>query len=426
MRLSSVATLVLLAVHAMGCTGLSATRPARNGAHEEMRRALLEDMRYGRLDGDAVADLARTVAEREISKAKGVDAVQRVQQARACARELEDVLQQRSEGADKAAPLAAMALLLVDRGDPDAWRSHLTSVDPDWRAVAVRTLTTSEHGEPRRRAMLDHDQQVRRAAVQAAEKAMDPADRGGLVDVARNDPDDLARVTAVRALGWVATEQDVQAMRDLWPLAPAPVQQALVSAWAFPGTMERGGLRQVLWVAETHTGTPAIIAGGILLRLGGETRGAGLAALRKAVQDGVARDRAFAIAMAPIQEPGWVEVLEKLGEEAEPSVRVAALEKLASYPKTAAAAREKLGRLAVSDRPGSAEARQAMARVGDRRVLRLLLQDAKSPKRPVRESAMRSFLALEDVARAAFFLADPDAGVRMGTACSLLSASSRW
>jgi hypothetical protein len=39
---------------------------------------------------------------------------------------------------------------------------------------------------------------------------------------------------------------------------------------------------------------------------------------------------------------------------------------------------------------------------------------------------MRSFLALEDVARAAFFLSDPDAGVRMGTACSLLSASSRW
>jgi len=39
---------------------------------------MLEDMRYGRLDRDAVADLARTVAEREISEAKGVEAVQRV------------------------------------------------------------------------------------------------------------------------------------------------------------------------------------------------------------------------------------------------------------------------------------------------------------------------------------------------------------
>lgn len=426
MRLSHVVTILFLGLQGLACSGLSSVGPARGGEHDALRSAMLDDMRHGRLDRDAVARLARIVAEREVEKARGTEAVQRVQQARPCARELEDVLEDRAEGDDAAAPLAAMALLLVERGSPKKWRSHLDSKDPDWRAVAVLTLTSPELGDSRRSAMLDHDQQVRRAAVQASERAMDPSDRDLLLDAARKDPDSLVRTTAVRALGWVATETDVQAMRDMWGMAPGPVRQSLVAAWAFPGTLELGGQRQVLWVAETQSGSPSIIAGGILMRLGGEHRGAGLAALHKGMKDGAARDRAFAIAMAPLTEPGFMELVEKLAEDGDPVVKVAALTKLSVHPKAGASAREKLGHLAVSDEPGAMEARTAMAAIGDRRVTRLLLNQAKSPKRSERESAMRSFVALDDVARAAFFLADPDPSLRMSTACGLLSASSRW
>ncbi len=426
MRLSHVVTILFLGLQGLACTNLSSVGPARGGEHEALRSAMLDDMRYGRLDRDAVARLARIVAEREVEKAQGAEAVQRVQQARPCARELEDVLEDRADGDDAAAPLAAMALLLVERGSPKKWRSHLDSKDPDWRAVAVRTLTTPEFGDPRRSAMLDHDQQVRRAAVQASEQAMDASDRAMLLDAARKDPDSLVRTTAVRALGWVATEQDVQAMRDMWGTSPRAVQQSLVAAWAFPGTLELGGQRQVLWVAETQSGAPSIIAGGILMRLGGEHRGAGLAALHKGMKDGAARDRAFAIAMAPLTEPGFLELVETLAEDGDPAVKVAALTKLSAHPKTGASAREKLGHLAVSDEPGAMEARTAMAAIGDARVTRLLLKQAKSPKRSEREAAMRSFVALQDVARAAFFLADPDPSLRMSTACGLLVASSGW
>lgn len=423
MRLTPLLFVGFLALQMLACTGLSATGPARRGEHEALRRALLDDLREGRLSRDAVRDLAEVVAEREVSEASGPAAVARVQQVGLCARALEDVLDQRAEKSDRAAPLAAMNLLQVDLGDPDTWRERLDDKDPDWRAVAVRTLVDSEHGKQRRAAMLDLDERVRKAAVQAAEEAMDKADRLVLLDVSRHDPNQLVRVTAIRGLGWVASEQDVLAMRDMWATAPSPVQQALVAAWSFPGTLEAGGRRELTWVAETQSGAPAIIAGGILMRLGDPTRGTGIAALRSGMQNGVARDRALAIAMVPLGEPGIRELLEKLSKEAEPKVRVAALAKLAESSEDAS---KRLGQIAASREPGADDAREAMARIGDRRVIKLLLEDAKSPNRQRRRAALQGFLALDEAARAAFFMADPDPGLRTAAACGILAASARW
>ncbi len=386
-----------------------------------MRQALREDYRKGRLSPAAVQDLARVVGERELHQAEGKTGIQRVQQVGLCARELEDSLKKRAALHDAAAPWAALALLEVDRGDPATWRQLADSSDDGWRAVGVRTLDHRRYGGKRRAAMLDPDERVRRSAVLAALEARDTADRDMLLDVARNDPSRLVRVTAIRALGWVAIESDVLAMRDLWATAPQPVRQALVAAWSFPGTLERGGQRELIWVAETHAGTPSVMAGGILMRLGGQTRGIGVAALRKGMQAGIARDRAFAISMVPLSEPGILDLVKKLAEEAEPQVRVAALSKLATHPETGAEARKKLGEIAASDEPTADKAQQAMARLGDRRVLRLLLNKAKSSDLRIRQSALRGLLALGDTQRAAFFMADPNAALRTRAACELLA-----
>ncbi|MCU0694465.1 MAG: hypothetical protein MUF54_24035 [Polyangiaceae bacterium] len=261
-----------------------------------------------------------------------------------------------------------------------------------------------------------------RASAEASERDDVPA----LLDAARLDPNPLVRVTAVRALGGLPSKQVVLGLRDLWPAAADSARQAIVAAWSFPGMLEAGGRRELIWVAESEQGTPAIIAGGILIRVGGGARGPGLAALKKGMQTAVSRDRALATSMAPLDSPGFREVVKQAALELDPKVRVAALARLARDPAERNDALQSLGQLAVSDRPGADWAREAMARAGDLRVTRLLMQDGKSPVPAKRRQAATSLLALGDVARAAFFLADGDVSVRTQTACEILAASARW
>ncbi|MCU0694464.1 MAG: hypothetical protein MUF54_24030 [Polyangiaceae bacterium] len=118
MRLQAAVLSVLVASQSLACAGLSSRGPAREGDTAQLRKALESDFRHGKLDRDSVKDLAQIMAEREARVAKGPQALQRVQQVRLCARELEDVLEQRAEQQDEAAAAAAMALLLVGLGEP--------------------------------------------------------------------------------------------------------------------------------------------------------------------------------------------------------------------------------------------------------------------------------------------------------------------
>lgn len=387
-----------------------------------MRAALQEDQRKGRLDASAAHDLAKTVAERELEVATGSEAVQRVQQVSLCARSLEDALEDRLDKSDRAAPLAAMALLQARLGDPDDWRSYATAQDPGWRAVGTRTLTREQDGKLRRERMLDPDEDVRLAAVRAAEVAADPSDRPVLLDCMRHDPFPLVRVTATRALAQQPAPEVVLALRDAWSQASAPLRQAIVAAWSFPGMLEQGGLRELRWAAESTEGTASIIAGGILTRLGGEVQGSGTAALLKAISVGTPQDRALAIAMAPLGNEQVFRAVQDASVEAEPKVRVAALSKLLSEPRTRARALEQLRAVAASGKPGAEEATDVLARAGDASVVPLLSKRAASPQAAERLRVADAWIAMGEFGRAAFFLADADARVRTGTACRILAA----
>lgn len=412
-----------------------------------------QDASEGRLTPSALQKLATIVGEKELREASGGAAVRRVQQVLACAGELEDALLERTERKDTAAPLAALALLNANRGKPRSWRSHLDSTNPDWRAVAVRTLTEPDESRKRCAAMLDPFQQVRYAAVQASEyvaqqrkqgeQSLDEHERRALIEVMRLDPFVSARTLAARAIGWSATDTELRVMRDVWSSAPEAVRQSMVAAWSFPNTLETGGLDLIQWAAQTDSSLPAIVAGGILIRLGGDNRGIGIAALQRGVSNGVGSARTLAISMAPLSEPDLLEQIQKLADDPDPKNQLAALTKLATFTapatttvttsesnvengndptKTQKNAREKLGQIAVSHLPHAADARVAMARIKDRRVLRLLLEQAKSTDKALRITTMNAMVTVGDPQRAAFFLADPDADVRMNTACRLLSS----
>jgi hypothetical protein len=110
----------------------------------------------------------------------------------------------------------------------------------------------------------------------------------------------------------------------------------------------------------------------------------------------------------------------------EPSVKVAALSRLAKLPEHKADALSQLGSLSVSKVAGVELARAAMARLHDLRVTSLLIEDSKSDSPETRAEAMNGFIELEDWGRVGLFLADADVRVRMRTACQLLNASEKW
>jgi hypothetical protein len=422
MRIHAWLMVVLLSFSALACAGLSASSPARRGDIAALRSALQEDFRAGRLSHDAVTGLARDVASHELRTATGNLAVARIQQLRMCTASVADAMRERADGNDDVAALASMALLDAHRIDPSGFRNRSSDPSPAWRALGTRVLTGKRDGDLRRARLLDPDENVRLAAVRAAQDAADPADHAALLDAARRDPNPLVRVQAIRALAVSANAQVVLDLKDLWPGGSEAVRQSIVASWAWPGAFEQGGLREILSVAESDSGTCAIIAGGILLRHGGEARGAGVAALMRAIRSGIARDRALAINMAPVDDPHVLELVRSAANEAEPMVRVAALERLARDPSHRADALRRLGELAVTNSPATSLSRAAMARLGDARVTTLLVEDGKSTNADNRLQAAQSLIDLRDWGRAAQFLADPDVRVRTGTACRLLIA----
>ena len=417
---------IALALSIVSCAGPSALRPARSGDIAALKVALERDLRDGRLTRSSVTELAETIASRELSVASGKEAVQRVQQLKPCARHLEDPLEQRTKMADPSAPDAALILLDAHLVDSDRWASRAGDPDPLWRAAAVRGMIEPEAGKSRRAAMLDPDENVRLAAVRAAEEARDPADAARLVDVARLDPNPLVRVTAVRALGQIGTPELVLTLKDLWNQAGDPVRQAIVVAWSWPGMLEGGGQRELISIAETSGGDNSILASSILVRLGPETRGIGVSGLLRNIQNGTARERALAITLAPYDDPDIKNAIKKASDEKDPEVRLAAFSKLARDPVERPKALEQIGMLAASSMPIATKAKAVLARLGDPRVTALLIKDGQSKDPQQRLEAVRGLLDLDDVARAALFLADADPGVRTRAACQILVASERW
>ena len=75
-----------------------------------------EDRARGKLDEKRVTDVAKAVAEREIMKTTGAEALARIDEARACFRPLADSLEDRARRTDDAGAGAMLALL---DGRPD-------------------------------------------------------------------------------------------------------------------------------------------------------------------------------------------------------------------------------------------------------------------------------------------------------------------
>jgi HEAT repeat protein len=412
---------------ATACAASPADRAIDRGDLAALRDVIVARERAGRLSNGDAARLARAVADRELRTAFGTDAVDRVRDARPCARELDDALSTRMRTHDAAGAQAALARIDSRGLGMDEARGFLRDPDPDWQAVAARSLARREDHDARVRALVAPQPQVRREAARAAQDAKDPADLGALLEAARVDPEPIVRTTAVRAIGALPATADsghvVDELRDLWKAADDGLREDIALAWAGPELWNTAGRDALRVVVAAERGAGAIEGAAAVLRHSDadvETVQEAVAHLSRAIETGSLATRLQALAQAPLDRGDLSALVRKTAEDEDLQVRVAALARLAE--KGDARAVESLERLASAGSPVVERARFALAVSRDRRVQGWIEQDLGADGAEQRLAAATALAVMGVAARGAPLLADGDGGVRVRAACTMMMA----
>jgi hypothetical protein len=408
-------------VVAAGCASSGAVNAALESDLGALRRSIRDEQRTGVLDQSRAKKIARAVAEREVYAGSGPGAVARIRSLRACSSPVLPALEARADRQDEAAAEAALVLLAAHELSPETLAGRYEDADSGaWRAVAARASVAPERFARRRRYYVDPDQRVRRAALEAAVEAPASLDEAALLGAARLDPDAMCRSLATRAVGAAGGEHAVRALVDLWDRADEADRLNVVEAFGERRAFEAGGRSELLRIADSEHGVPAVAARGELARLDTTSAAAMTNLLARDITDGSADEQELAIEMAPLSGP-VVPALERATRDAEPIVRVAALERLLDVPEQRATALAALRREAKTDATGAARA--ALARAHDASVRPALVKELAAPGWQARKDAGISLISLGDYTHAATLLADDDANVRVAIACSMLQSS---
>ncbi|HEX6275587.1 MAG TPA: HEAT repeat domain-containing protein, partial [Polyangiaceae bacterium] len=324
-----MARIALVSLLFAACATSGAVDSALHGDLSSLRARLAEEKRRGALDQGRVTEIAHAVAAREIHSGAGRAGARRIHSLRGCSRPLLGELDERADRPDEGGAEATLVLFAAGRLRHAGLVEKYSEADsPAWRAVAARAAVSAEFFALRRKYYADPDERVRRAALEAANEAPAALDFDAIHEAARLDPDPQARSLAVRALGRLGGERAARGLMDLWERAEEDVRLAILGAYATRATFVAGGREALLRQAESKRGVVAVAAAGELLRVDPAYRETAVALLVRALGDGDADERRLAVLVAPVDHPAVVAALRKTGE-ADPDVRVAALEKLA-------------------------------------------------------------------------------------------------
>lgn len=449
-RALALPRLALLLVWVAAC-GSPALRAAERGDRAKLRAEIAREHDKGRLTNGEAAELARAVAERELTTAKDEStALARLRETRACASELDDALASRMKVRDGAGAEAALARLEDgELGDGDA-RAWLDDPDDRWRAVAARTLHRSGDRGRRHAGILDPSPRVRRSAIRAAAHAKDAADLDILFETARLDSELLLRNEALRSISAILRGLEDEArpkaaelavtLRDLWTSGDDALKEDVAVAWGLAPVFENGG-REAIRVALTSANGPgAIAAAGVIVRNAdkdAELVTSASALLARRILDGSRRDRLFALVVAR-PEGVVLDAIRVAAADDDREVKVAALAKLLGSKADREAAKAELYAIAGYGAEGfggkaddprgrehAARARYALASAGELRVQAWIEQELSAPEAARRTSAASALAALGRPARAAPLLVDPDPSVRARVACTMILAARR-
>jgi HEAT repeat protein len=421
-----------LCVSGAGCAAPAAVRMADRGDYASLRAALAARQRAGDLSNDEAASIARSVVTEGLRSAPPPDAVSRVRDVWACARDVDSALASRMAVHDDGGAQAALARVDARSLGPGDVRKFRSDDQAPWRAVGARSLVEDDDRDARLKALVDSSPLVRRQAARVAREVADPRDMAALADVARIDPEPIVRTEAVRAIAALARAADsgvdvATLLRDLWTVADEALREDIAIAWASAGVWGAGG-REALRVLVAGGGGPGVIEGAaaILRRPDVDPEMAGIAVgvLTRAIEGGSRRVRLQAIAEAPLDPKHAAAFLGPTRQAAKDSdleVKVSALSRLAGAG--VAEAVPDLEVLAQPASPVADRARFALATAGDRRVQAWLEQDLAADQPEARISAANALATLGMAARAAPLLADSDASVRLRAACTIVGGA---
>jgi HEAT repeat protein len=414
------------------CSASPAMRAAQSGDRAALRQAIAARAAQGSLSNGEAASLARAVAAHDLETASRDDAIVRVRDVLACARELDGALSSRMTTHDAAGAAAALARLDARRWDLDDARRYVGDADSAWRAVGARALVREVDRRARLEALVDGNPLVRRQAARAARDARDAADARPLSEAARLDPEPIVRTEAVRALAALSGAGIADALRDLWTGGDEGLREDIAAAWSSPSLWDAGGREALRVLVASGHGSPAIEGAAAVLRradAGTELVSLAIGRLVAAIRSGAAATRLQAIAQAPLDRPELLPLLEAVraaAKDDDEQVRIGALTRLAGRAGPGAVdAKAAVGALELLAQPGSAvgaQARWALGSVGDRRVQAWLEQDLASSDAPDRLAAAAALADLGVAARAAPLLGDDNPSVRGRAACTLLIA----
>lgn len=434
----------LLSMAATGCGATPVARAVLGGRMDEVRAAVVKEIERGRFGITDAAALARALLRSDVAHARGHEDEARLWALRSCARPIDDAFEKRSALTDPLGPIATRVRMEAGTVSVNAYRRWATASpgDPNaaWRSLGARSLAGSDDGDLRRALTADPDEDVRRAALRAALRAVDPKDTEAVLEAARLDPAPGVRSLAVRVAGALGGDRVVIALKDLWPHTDGPTREAIAAAWASPACLASGGARELAWAMSTERGLPAIAAALALLNAKDTTvatdRTDATFVVERAVLTGSTADRVRAIEGAPLAIAAISSAVAKAESDHDEAVAAAALaHRLEASPRAGGieqgtaeydARVSRLLTLAANNGPGAADAKGILARLGVQRLSPYLLRDGAASNPRLRAEAGTALTLLGDLPHAAVIAADADPQVRATVSCAILRVWMAW
>jgi HEAT repeat protein len=404
----------------LACGGVRPeVRAALTGTLPELQQEIARAEQAGPLSDARLKDLARAVAEREISGARGADGAQQVALFRPCLGRVQSALDERAARGDEAAAMATLLLLEAGKRDPADLVARYQDADSGaFRALAARAALSPAQAELRRRYFTDPDDRVRRGAFDAALKAPLAGQLPELVEAARLDPSPGNRSRAARAVGRIGGESAVLALLDLFSAGDEQEQLTALDAWSEASSFRAGGERE-LARALGRSGLVSVSAATLLLG-SRESRAAAVAVLAHAIAEGNDDERRLALMSAPPSEPAVKDALAKAAKSPSPDVTPLVLSRLAELPGAGPGARAQLEKLAADKSDYGLEANYVLLQLGSLRAVARVEGELSHERASRRLRAALALAGLGKKQHLAARLGDQDPFVRATLACQLL------